>query len=145
MVAVDGMEWTLHKLGYLYDSQAEKMYQWTLQGYEKARDPDHISSLDTVNNLGLDQGRLDEAEKMYQRALQGAWGPDHMSTLDKLKLQNANHASKGISPAELAKLRWDIRPRDDTAIEKRKEYPQGNSSEAQHRAVRDLSKTEASS
>jgi tetratricopeptide (TPR) repeat protein len=38
--------------------------------------------------LGLlyaDLGRLDEAEKMYQRALQGyekAWGPEHTSTLD---------------------------------------------------------------
>jgi tetratricopeptide (TPR) repeat protein len=43
--------------------------------------------LDTVNNLGIlytDLGRLDEAEKMYQRALQGkekAWGPEHTSTL----------------------------------------------------------------
>ncbi|KAF1937807.1 hypothetical protein EJ02DRAFT_296833, partial [Clathrospora elynae] len=42
----------------------------------------------TVNNLGTlyaDLGRLDEAEKMYQRALQGkekAWGPEHTSTLD---------------------------------------------------------------
>src|ERR1700722_15486107 len=35
--------------------------------------------------LYADQGKLDEAEKMYQRALQGyekAWGPDHTSTLD---------------------------------------------------------------
>ncbi|KAN0068529.1 hypothetical protein V8E54_013253 [Elaphomyces granulatus] len=34
----------------------------------------HTSTLDTVNNLGnlyADQGKLDEAEKMYQRALQG--------------------------------------------------------------------------
>jgi len=40
------------------------------------------------HNLGLlyaSQGKLDEAEKMYQRALQGfekAWGLDHTSTLD---------------------------------------------------------------
>ena len=35
--------------------------------------------------LYADLGRLDEAEKMYQRALQGyekAWGPEHTSTLD---------------------------------------------------------------
>ena len=35
--------------------------------------------------LYVDQGKLDEAEKMYQRALQGkekAWGPDHTSTLE---------------------------------------------------------------
>ena len=37
------------------------------------RGPDHSSTLDTVNNLGVlaDQGKLDEAEKMYRRALQG--------------------------------------------------------------------------
>ncbi|KAF4417536.1 Kinesin light chain 1 [Colletotrichum fructicola] len=41
-------------------------------------------------NLGLlysDQGRLKEAEAMYERALQGyekAWGPDHTSTLDSV-------------------------------------------------------------
>jgi tetratricopeptide (TPR) repeat protein len=36
--------------------------------------PDHTSTLDTVNNLGnlyKSQGKLGEAEKMYQRALQG--------------------------------------------------------------------------
>jgi tetratricopeptide (TPR) repeat protein len=39
------------------------------------------------NNLGLlysDQGKLDEAEKMYQRAFEGfekALGPEHISTL----------------------------------------------------------------
>ncbi|KAF2813521.1 uncharacterized protein BDZ99DRAFT_412343 [Mytilinidion resinicola] len=41
-----------------------------------------------IHNLGMlyvDQGKLDEAEEMYQRALQGkekAWGPEHTSTLD---------------------------------------------------------------
>jgi len=48
------------------------MYQRALQGYEKALGPDHTSTLNVVNNLGLlyaDQGKLDEAEKMYQRAL----------------------------------------------------------------------------
>jgi pentatricopeptide repeat protein len=44
--------------------------------------------LKTVNNLGnlyVRQGRLEEAEAMYQRALQGkerALGRDHTSTLD---------------------------------------------------------------
>jgi tetratricopeptide (TPR) repeat protein len=47
----------------------------------------HTSTLDTVNNLGnlyTNLGQLDEAEKMYQRALQGkekAWGPEQTSTL----------------------------------------------------------------
>ena len=50
------------------------MYQRALQGKEKTWGPEHTSTLDTVNNLGLlyaDLGRLDMAEKMYQRALQG--------------------------------------------------------------------------
>jgi hypothetical protein len=36
--------------------------------------PDHTSTIDMVNNLGslyVDQGKLGEAEKMYQRALRG--------------------------------------------------------------------------
>src|SRR3569833_1941568 len=51
---------------------------------------DHISTLDTVNNLGslyVDQGRLVEAESMYQRALKGkekAFGKDKISTLEKV-------------------------------------------------------------
>ncbi|OQD96542.1 hypothetical protein PENSOL_c015G00659 [Penicillium solitum] len=66
---------------------AEKMYMRALAGYEKALGPDHISTLNTVNNLGLlygDQGKLDDAEEMYTRALAGkekALGPDHTSTL----------------------------------------------------------------
>ena len=54
--------------------EAEKMYLRALQGKEKAWGPEHTSTLDTVNNLGLlyaDLGRLDEAEKMYLRALTG--------------------------------------------------------------------------
>jgi tetratricopeptide (TPR) repeat protein len=58
MVTDDGMEWELHQLGILYTSQgkldeAEQMYQRALQGKEKAWGPDHTSTLDTVNNLGL--------------------------------------------------------------------------------------------
>jgi tetratricopeptide (TPR) repeat protein len=50
---------------------------------EKVLGPDHTSTLSTVNNLGLlyvAQGKLDEAEEMYQRALAGyekALGSDH--------------------------------------------------------------------
>jgi hypothetical protein len=46
------------------------------------------SMLWAYHQLGLlyaDQGKLAEAEQMYQRALQGkeqAWGPDHTSTLN---------------------------------------------------------------
>ena len=47
---------------------------------------EHISTLDTVNSLGLlyaDQGKVDEAEKMYQRAINGfekTLGPRLVST-----------------------------------------------------------------
>ena len=64
------------------------MYLRVLAGNEKALGPDHTSTLDTVNNLGIlyrDQGKLAEAEQMYVRALAGnekALGPDHTSTLD---------------------------------------------------------------
>jgi hypothetical protein len=43
------------------------MYVRALAGYEKALGPDHTSTLDTVNNLGLlyaDQGKLAEAERL---------------------------------------------------------------------------------
>jgi Tfp pilus assembly protein PilF len=62
------------------------MYQRALAGKEKALGPDHLSTLNTVNNLGLlysHQGKPKEAEEIYQRALTGkekALGPDHSKT-----------------------------------------------------------------
>ncbi|OXV05370.1 hypothetical protein Egran_06861 [Elaphomyces granulatus] len=51
--------------------EAEKMYQWALQGKEKAWGSDHtVLTLDTVNNLSFlykSQFKLDE---VYQWALQ---------------------------------------------------------------------------
>jgi len=47
------------------------MYKRALAGYEKAWGPDHTSTLNTANNLGIlyeIQGRHDDAE-MYKRAL----------------------------------------------------------------------------
>ena len=67
-------------------AEAEAMYLRALAGYEKAWGPDHTSTLDTVNNLGIlyrKQGKMADAEAMYLRALAGyekAWGPDHTST-----------------------------------------------------------------
>jgi hypothetical protein len=49
--------------------------QQALAGYEKALGPDHTSTLTTVQNLGnlyTGQGKLGEAEQMYQRALAGS-------------------------------------------------------------------------
>jgi tetratricopeptide (TPR) repeat protein len=94
-------------LGFLYVNQgrlqdAEAIYQRALAGYEKALGPDHISTLQTVNNLGAlyaDLGRLQDAETMYQRALAGyekALGPDHQVTL---QVVNALHrvSNMGLS------------------------------------------------
>ena len=50
------------------------MYQRALERTEKALGPEHTSTLDTVNNLGLlyaDQGKMTKAEKIYQRTLEG--------------------------------------------------------------------------
>jgi tetratricopeptide (TPR) repeat protein len=50
------------------------MYQRALQGYKKVWGLEYILTLNTVNNLGAFYAalsRLDEAEKTYQRALQG--------------------------------------------------------------------------
>jgi tetratricopeptide (TPR) repeat protein len=58
-----------------------------LNGYEKLLELDHTPTLHTVNSLGLvyaDQGKREEAEEMYQRALKGyekTLGSDHKTTL----------------------------------------------------------------
>ncbi len=108
----EAIEWSaiepedLHQFVGLYRqndmiAEAEKMYRRALDGKEKAWGPDHTSTLDTVNNLGLlyaDQGKLVEAEEMYQRALDGkekAWGPDHTSTLDTVNDLGNLYADQG--------------------------------------------------
>ena len=51
-------------------AEAEVMSKRALNGKEKALGPDHPSTLGAVHNLGLffkNQGRLVEAETMYQR------------------------------------------------------------------------------
>ena len=66
------------------------MYVQALDGREAAVGPKHISTLDTVGNLGLlyrEQGNLAKAEEMLMRALEGfeaAVGPKHTSTLDTI-------------------------------------------------------------
>lgn len=68
------------------------MYQWALQGREKALGPEHTSTLSTVNNLGIlysKQGKLAEAEGLFTRALEGyqhAEG-DHEAVIEHLQEQ----------------------------------------------------------
>ncbi|KAH0536621.1 hypothetical protein FGG08_006515 [Glutinoglossum americanum] len=63
--------------------------------------PDHISTLDTVHNLGAlyrGQAKFAEAEAMYDRALAGkekALGPDHTSTLDTVHNLGALYSDQG--------------------------------------------------
>ncbi len=82
-----------HCIANLYGNQwklraAKDMYVRALAGTEKALEPEHTSTLNTVNNLGLlyrAQGKLREAEDMFVRALAGyekALGPEHTSTLN---------------------------------------------------------------
>ena len=55
-------------------AEAEAMFLRALAGFEKAWGPDHISTLETVNNLGTlywKQGKMEEAEAMHLRALAG--------------------------------------------------------------------------
>ena len=72
-----------------------------LAGKEKALGPDHTSTLNTVNNLGLlyvGQGKLDAAEQMYKLALAGyekALGPDHTSTLDTVNNLGSLYGNRG--------------------------------------------------
>ncbi|KAN0067790.1 TPR-like protein [Elaphomyces granulatus] len=55
-------------------------------------------ALFNLGRLYANQDKLDESEKMYQRALQGyekAWGPDHMSTLDTVNNLGLLYADQG--------------------------------------------------
>ena len=52
----------------------------------------------SLGNLYFDQGKMDEAEAMYQRALQGyekAWGPDHTSTLSTVNNLGLLYSDQG--------------------------------------------------
>jgi hypothetical protein len=53
---------------------AEQMYQQALRGKEEVVEAEHISTLNTIDNLGSlyrYQGKLAEAEQMLQRVVQG--------------------------------------------------------------------------
>jgi tetratricopeptide (TPR) repeat protein len=108
----DRIDWTkvdmvdLFHMAQLYSDldmkgKAEQMCVRSLQGYEKARGPDHTSTLDAVHRLGnlyADQGKMVEAEQMYIRALQGresTMGLDHTSTLDMVNNLGLLYADQG--------------------------------------------------
>jgi Tfp pilus assembly protein PilF len=70
-------------VGSLYSRASWERPRRALQGKEKAWGPCYTLTLATVNNLGIlyaDQGKLDEAEKMYQRALEGVGPRSYINT-----------------------------------------------------------------
>jgi tetratricopeptide (TPR) repeat protein len=98
--------WAYENLAGMFADQdrymeAEEMYERALAGKEKARGPEHTSTVSTVNNLGIlyrTQGRLAEAEAMYERALAGkekALGSEHTSTLDTVNNLGILYADQG--------------------------------------------------
>ncbi|KAN0072353.1 hypothetical protein V8E54_009282 [Elaphomyces granulatus] len=65
---------------------------------DMVRDDGMEWALHNLGNLYADQGKLDEAEKVYQRALQRyekAWGPGHTSTLDTVNNFGLLYKSQG--------------------------------------------------
>ncbi len=64
----------------------------------------HQTQLNNLGGLYIDQGRLSEAEDMYQRALRGkekARGSEHISTLDIVNNLGSLYKSQGrLSQAE---------------------------------------------
>jgi tetratricopeptide (TPR) repeat protein len=85
--------------GHLND--AEKMFNRALSGKEETLGPEHMSTLETLINLGnvyTDQGRLDDAEWVYIRALSGcenALGPEHMFALGTVNNLGLLYADQG--------------------------------------------------
>ena len=62
---------------------------------------EHTLTLHTVHNLGAvytDQGKMQEAEAMYRRALEGfekAWGPEHTSLLNTVNNLGLLYSNQG--------------------------------------------------
>ncbi|KAL8724135.1 MAG: hypothetical protein Q9166_008122, partial [cf. Caloplaca sp. 2 TL-2023] len=103
------------QLGKVDKNQAEAIFRsWYKGTYDeirqRSRDRDELDSseneakeaiLDAVyllGNLYADQGKLVEAEQMYQRALDGkekVWGPEHTSTLDTVNNLGILYADQG--------------------------------------------------
>jgi tetratricopeptide (TPR) repeat protein len=69
---------------------AEKFSQMAVEAYEKVLGPEHVDTLNSINDVGLvleRQGRYEEAEAMHWRALEGkekVLGPEHPDTLTSM-------------------------------------------------------------
>ena len=80
---------------------AERCSWWVVEIYSAEWRFDDAMAMDAMDMLGdlyFDQGRLKEAEAMYQRALEGkekALGPDHTSTLNTVNNLGLLYAGQG--------------------------------------------------
>jgi tetratricopeptide (TPR) repeat protein len=78
-----------------------KLYSEGGRSGEDRKDNRRTITYDAIHSLGFlyaGQGKLVEAEQMYQRALQGkekAWGPDHTSTLSTVNNLGNLYADQG--------------------------------------------------
>ncbi|OQV11248.1 Tetratricopeptide repeat-containing protein [Cladophialophora immunda] len=106
-----------HQVQY---NAAEQMYLRALRGIEETFGPAHISTLSTLNNLGLlnaHQGKLAEAEKMLLRAMQGrkkALGTKHTPTLETINnLGNLYRDQDKLAEAEKMYL-WALQGKEKT-------------------------------
>lgn len=95
----------LDRLGNLLADEdlqsAVQMYQRALIGYERVLGADHISTLDTVKNLGIlyvKEGKIDLAIHMYYQTLaayERALGLDHTLTLQMVSSLGILYAEQG--------------------------------------------------
>ncbi|MCJ1428570.1 hypothetical protein MMC29_006480 [Sticta canariensis] len=96
--AMNNLASTLENQGRL--NEAEVMYLRALTSCEK--NPDHISTLNIINNLA--SFKLEAAETMYQRAFTGyeeAYGRDYISTLNTINnLGNLRSDQGSLQEAE---------------------------------------------
>ena len=79
------------------ESWMERMERTTVNT-EAEVDEKMLYALHRIGMLLSDQGKLEKAEKMYQRALEGyekAWGPDHTSTLSTVNNLGNLYANQG--------------------------------------------------
>src|SRR5437762_4690933 len=92
---------------------AERCSWWIGEIYRVGRSFDDITAMNAMHMLGdlySDQGRLTEAESMYQRALEGsekALGRDHTSTLDTVNNLGNLYKNQG-KRAEAAAMKTEV-------------------------------------
>ena len=98
-------------------AHVERCPWWMEEIYGLRWNLDDMVVIDSIHNLGLlysDQGRLPEAEAMYQRALQGkekALGPGHTSTLGTVNNLGLLYKIQGRLPEAEARIGESSRPK----------------------------------